>query len=626
MDIKLVEQKAKLLRKWSLISTSEAASGHPTSCLSAADLGAVLFEKYFRYDLGNPTAINNDRFVLSKGHASPLFYALYAMCGVMPIEELKKLRAFGSPLEGHPTPSFMYTDAATGSLGQGMSVAAGLAYGIKKEFQTVEFASLPKVFVILGDGELAEGQVWEAANFASHYGLNNLIAIADINRLGQSDETMFGYKVEEYMGRFSAFGFEVLAIDGHSLFEIDKAYEAAISNTTGKPYIIIAKTYKGKGIKLLENAENWHGKALPKDKLEEALRELGEVDDGLKFELGKPHVYPEPQSDTTPGSEVHLAESQREDTEYKIGEAIATREVYGEMLASLGDRHREIYALDGDMKNSTFSEKFLVKHSERFIECFIAEQNMVGVAMGLSRLGKKPFVSTFDSFLTRAADQIRMSAISQANITFCGSHVGVSIGEDGPSQMGLENLGLFGAIPHAVIFQPCDAVSTAKIMPLLYQHRGISYIRTLRPKTPVLYASAEEFMIGGSKILRESEQDILTIVGVGITVHEALKAYERLKAEGITVRVIDAYSLKPLDTQTLLTALSQTKKNIILTVEDYYSHGGLYSFVLEALSQTVAHVEKLALDHMTRSGKKDDLLKDAGIDAEGIVQKVKQLV
>ncbi|CAN5189188.1 transketolase [soil metagenome] len=615
MNSDLIAQKAKVLRKWSLISTSEAASGHPTSCLSAADLGAVLFEKYFRYDLDNPTLISNDRFVLSKGHASPLFYALYAMSGVMPLSDLKTLRQFNSNLEGHPTPAFKYTDAATGSLGQGLSVGAGMAYGIKNEI-----GNSPKVFVMLGDGEMAEGQIWEAANFASHYKLDNLIVIADVNRLGQSDETMFGHHIEEYMARFTAFGFEVIAIDGHNLFEIDKAYSEATQNTSGKPYAIIAKTYKGKGVSFLENADGWHGKALPKDKLEDALKELGEVDDTLRFELPMPTVI-QGESKASDSGQARMT-----DSEYKTDDLIATREVYGAVLAKLGDTNPAIYALDGDMKNSTFSQDFLASHPERFVECFIAEQNMVSVAVGLSRLGKVPFVSTFDSFLTRAADQIRMAAISKANISFCGSHIGVSIGEDGPSQMGLENIGLFATIPDAVIFEPSDAVSTSKIVPLLAEHKGISYLRTLRPKLPVLYDNAEEFKIGGSKILKQSEKDELTVVAVGITVHEALKAYDMLEKDGILVRIVDCYSLKPIDADTLKLCVSETLKPLMITVEDYFMHGGLGDLVLNAVNGTGATVKKLALDHISRSGKPADLLKDAGIDAESIVAAVKKMI
>lgn len=612
MDIQQVEQKAKLLRKWSLISTTEAGSGHPTSCLSAADLTAVLFEKYFHYNIDNPLSLHNDRFVLSKGHASPLFYALYAMSGAFPLEDLKNLRKFSSNLEGHPTPHFKFTDAATGSLGQGLSVAAGMAYISQNE--KLGF----KTFVMVGDGEMAEGQIWEAANFSSHNKLQDLILISDINRLGQSDPTMFEHHMEEYIQRFNSFGFDVIAIDGHNLFEIDKAFQAATTNTSGRPYAILARTFKGKGISFLEDKDNWHGKALKKEDLEKALSELGEVEDSLRFDLQKSRVIPEGDESRLMGSQHRDPIALLQDDMFLDQSEIATREVYGQMLAKLGERDKRIYAIDGDMKNSTFSQDFLKIHPERFIEGFIAEQNMVGVAVGLSRLGKIPFVSTFSAFLTRACDQIRMAAVSQANISFCGSHVGVSIGEDGPSQMGLEDISMFGSIPESIIFQPADGMSTAKILPLIAEHKGISYIRTLRPKTPFIYSKDEEFKIGGSIVLKSSRDDLLTIVASGITVHEALKAHEILSQEGIHVRVLDCYSVKPIDKQGLLDSLRATTKTIIVTVEDHFSHGGLGDFVLDALSHENAIVEKLAVTHISRSGKPAELLHDAGIDAESI--------
>lgn len=613
-----MEQKAKLLRKLSLISTTEAGSGHPTSCLSAADLGAVLFEKYFHYDLENPLDIHNDRFVLSKGHAAPLFYALYGMSGAFPLDDLKDLRKLSSNLEGHPTPHFKYTDAATGSLGQGLSIAAGMAYVSQKE--KLGF----KTFVMLGDGEMAEGQIWEAANFASHNSLQDLVVIADVNRLGQSDPTMFEHQMEKYVARFEAFGFEVVSIDGHNISEIDKAFASAVTNTSNKPFAIIARTFKGRGISFLEDKDNWHGKALKKEDLQKALEELGEVDDSLRFELGKPAVILE-------GSEGSIQSGTKDSSTLSqndmiFDKEIATREVYGQMLAKLGVVDKRIYAIDGDMKNSTFSQDFLKAHPDRFIEGYIAEQNMVGVAVGISRLGKIPFVSTFSAFLTRACDQIRMAAVSQANISFCGSHVGVSIGEDGPSQMGLEDIAMFGAIPDSIIFQPSDGMSTAKVLPLIAKHKGISYIRTLRPKTPILYKNDDQFEIGGSKILRSSSEDLVTIIATGITVHEALKAHEALEQEGIHVRIVDCYSIKPIDQKTLKLCLSETMKPIIVTVEDHFSHGGMGDFVLEALAHENAHVEKLAVTHISRSGTPVELLRDAQIDAGSIVSTVKRLL
>jgi len=608
-----LQEKAKVVRKWSLLSTTEAGSGHPTSCLSAADIGTVLFDKYFSYDLKNPLNEANDRFILSKGHAAPLLYTLFAMSGAMPLEEVKTLRKFGSPLEGHPMPGFPYSDAATGSLGQGLSVGAGLAYLAQKE--KLSF----KTYVLMGDGELAEGQVWEAANFASYYKLNNLIAIADVNGLGQSQETMFRHSIDEYVSRFRAFGFEVLAIDGHNLSQIDKAFNDALHNETGKPYAIIAKTSKGKGVSFLEDKDNWHGKPLKKEDLEKALKELGDVDDALQFVLRKP-------ASSKAGKTVTQSESSvLSSTHFKVGEEIATREVYGQVLAELANNNAAIYALDGDVKNSTFSQDFKKVHPERFVECFIAEQNMVGVATGFSRLQRIPFVSTFASFFTRAADQIRMAAIGQANIKFVGSHAGVSIGEDGASQMGLEDIALFGTLPETVVLHPSDAVSTVKLIPQMVSHKGLSYLRTLRPKTPVLYGPDEEFHIGGSKILRSSKDDLLTIMAAGITVHEALKAYELLQKEDISVQVIDCYSIHPLDEETLLASVRVTEQNMVITVEDHFEHGGLGDFVLEALSGSGTWVEKMAVSKISHSGKQAELLHDAHIDADCIVAKVQEL-
>ena len=606
-----LQQKAKLIRKWALISTTEAGSGHPTSCLSAADLATVLFEKYFTYDLANPLNLYNDRFVLSKGHASPLLYTLFGMAGAYSLEELRTLRKFGSRFEGHPVPNFVYTEAATGSLGQGLSVAAGLAWLAKRE-------NLPyKTFVLTGDGELAEGQVWEAANFAAHENLDNLIAILDINRLAQSQETMFGHDIEKYVTRFRSFGFEVMMIDGHDLNEIDKAFEAATKNTNGKPYAIIAKTFKGKGISFLENKDNWHGKPLKKDELQKALEELGNVDDKLNFKLKKP------AQTKLPGKvfgEMAVEMSFDKNKEY------ATREVFGEVLVKLGEKNKGIYVLDADVKNSTFTEGFQKVFANRFGECYIAEQNMVSVAAGLSRLGKIPFVATFAAFFSRAADQIRMARVSEANIKFVGSHVGVSIGEDGPSQMGLEDIALFGTLPDAVVLQPSEATSTAKLVPHMVAHKGFSYMRTLRSKTPVLYDDAEEFPVGGSKILRQSGNDQLTIAATGITVFEALKAADELKIERINIRVIDCYSISPIDKDTLTKCLQETKRKILITVEDHYEHGGMGDFAAAAVAGEDGHVIKMAVTKISQSGTKDELLDDAGISAAHIVALVKEMI
>ncbi|MBD0331174.1 MAG: transketolase [Chitinophagaceae bacterium] len=606
-----LQQKAKLIRKWSLISTTEAESGHPTSCLSAADLCAVLFNNYFTYDLANPLNIYNDRFVLSKGHASPLLYALFGIAGAYPLEELKTLRKFGSRFEGHPVPTFVYTEAATGSLGQGLSVGAGLAWLAKHE-------NLPyKTYVLTGDGELAEGQVWEAANFASHENLDNLIAVLDINRLAQSQETMFGHDIEKYATRFQAFGFEVISIDGHDLNAIDKAFDAATNNKSGKPYAIISKTFKGKGISFLENKDGWHGKPLKKDELQRALEELGDVDDNLRFNLKKPAGVKLPQNS---------AERISVDRTFDKNKEYATREVFGQVLTKLGEKNKNIYVLDADVKNSTFTETFQKSFPGRFAECYIAEQNMVSMAAGLSRLGRIPFVATFAAFLTRAADQIRMARVSEANIKFVGSHVGVSIGEDGPSQMGLEDIALFGAIPDTVILQPSDAVSTTSLVSQMAEHKGFAYMRTLRPKTAVLYDNTEDFRIGGSKILRESQNDLVTVAATGITVFEALRAADELRGEGINIRVIDCYSINPIDKNTLTKCLNETEKKILITIEDHFLHGGMGDFAATAVSGINGQVIKMAVKHISCSGTKDQLLNDAGINAAHIVAQVKNLI
>lgn len=612
-NIKNLEEKAKLIRKWSMISTTEAESGHPTSCLSAADLTTVLFDKYFTYDLANPLNVYNDRFVLSKGHAAPLLYSLFGVAGAYPLEEIKTLRKFGSRFEGHPTPKFIYAEAATGSLGQGLSVGAGLALLAKREKYSA------KTFVLLGDGELAEGQVWEAANFASYHELNNLVAILDINRLAQSGETMFGHHMEKYIDRFKGFGFEVISINGHNLEEIVAAFEKAVNNTTQKPIAIVAETIKGRGISFLEDKEGWHGKALKKDELQKALAELGNIDDNLRFTFKKPRQLQLPKEDFEP---IAIEMSFEKNKEY------ATREVFGEALTKAGEKNKDIYALDADVKNSTFTLDYLKAFPERFVECYIAEQNMVSVATGLSRLGKIPFVATFGAFLVRAADQIRMARVSQANIKFVGSHVGVSIGEDGPSQMALEDIALFGALPDTVIFQPADAMSTVKLTSLMAEHHGFVYMRTLRPKTPVLYDDTEEFAIGGSKILRQSTTDVLTIAATGITVFEALKAADELKAQGINVKVVDCYSINPIDKNTLLNCIQATKKKILITVEDHFAHGGMGDFATAAVvsDDIKIHVEKLAVTHISESGTKEQLLHDAGIDAASIVAKVNSLI
>jgi len=604
-----LEEKAKLVRKWCMVSTTEAGSGHPTSCLSAADITTVLFDRYFSYDLNNPLSLYNDHFVLSKGHAAPLLYTLFGMAGAYPLEELKTLRKFGSRFEGHPVPNYKYADAATGSLGQGLSVGAGLALVAKREGYGT------KTYVLTGDGELAEGQIWEAANFAAHEKLDNLVAILDINRLGQSQETMFGHHMREYVKKFKAFDFEVITINGHNYEQINQALQES-QRPNGRPFAIIAKTFKGYPISLLKNKDGWHGKALKKEELEKALKQLEPINDDLRFELKKPAQAKLPS---------RAGATTAKTSEFEQGKQYATREVFGDVLAQLGEQNKEIYALDGDVMNSTFTQTFKKAHAERFVECYIAEQNMVSVAAGLSRMGKIPFVATFAAFLTRAADQVRMARVSEANIKFVGSHVGVSIGEDGPSQMGLEDISLFGTIPNCVVLQPCDAVSTAQLVSQMMTHDGFAYMRTLRPKTALLYKSEDTFDIGGSKVLRQSDNDVLTVAATGITVFEALKAADELQKENISIRVVDCYSVHPVDAMTLKKCLNETKQRIVITVEDHFYHGGLGDFVAEALSGQHGQVIKMAVQKISQSGTMDELLGDAGIDARHIVEKVKSV-
>ncbi|MDE0327252.1 MAG: transketolase [Candidatus Poribacteria bacterium] len=610
-----LKQKATNLRIHSIVSTSEAGSGHPTTCLSAADIVSALFFHAMRYDTTNAQNPNNDRFILSKGHAAPLLYAAYAEAGIIPTEKLRTLRQIDSILEGHPTPRFEWTEVATGSLGQGLSLGLGMALNGK-----YLDASDYRVYVLLGDGETAEGGVWEAAALASHYELNNLIGIVDVNALGQSQRTMYTFDVDTYCQRFEAFGWQAIGIDGHDFDEILPALEQAKASTE-KPTMIIAKTFKGKGVSFLENADNWHGKALAQgEELDKALAELGPLsaDEGTSpLQIESPNA--------TSVSENGSAVTECEPPDYPPDEDVATRSGYGTGLAKLGSVNPDVVALDGDTKNSTYAEQFMELHPNRYFEMFIAEQNLVGAGIGLAKRGKIPFVSTFAAFLSRAYDQIRMSAISQANIKYAGSHCGVSIGEDGPSQMGLEDIAMFRAIPGAVVLYPSDAIAAERLVAEAAAHEGIVYLRTSRPKTAILYDAAESFPIGGCKVVRESSEDKVTVVAAGVALHEALKAHEILAQDGIAIRVIDLYSIKPIDAEALQKAASETN-NTLITVEDHYPEGGLGDAVLEAVATKGIYVHKLAVTGMPRSGKPEELLEYHGISANAIVQKVKELM
>lgn len=608
-DIELLKGIANQLRIHSITATTAAGSGHPTSCCSAADIVATLFFGHLRYDAKNPHYYNNDRFILSKGHAAPLLYAAWAENGFIPVSELDKLRQFGNDLEGHPTPRLAFADVATGSLGQGLGVGVGMALAArldKLDYNT---------YVLMGDGEIAEGSVWEAASLAGIYKLNNLVGIVDANRLGQSQATAFGHDVSVYAKRFEAFGWRTEVIDGHDIEEI-----AEVLGGVGlgeKPLVIIAKTYKGAGVSFLQDQDNWHGKPLSK---EEAARAIAELQPSSRSGLGVP--IPSPSSLPAPAN---AAPAAYPPLTYKLGELIATREAYGTALVRLGEVDLRIVAVDGDTKNSTYAEKFFKKFPERSTECFIAEQNMVAVATGFGTRGKSPFASTFATFFTRAYDQIRVAGISSANLKLVGSHVGVSIGEDGPSQMALEDIAMMRAVVGSVVLYPSDAVSAEKLLEQMAIHRGLQFLRTSRPKTPVIYGNDEAFPFGGAKVLKQAAGDKITVVSAGVTLFEALKAADLLKADGITITVIDAYSIKPLGRDIILAAAKKTG-GTVLTVEDHYPEGGLGDAVAGELSGDGIKVHKLAVTSLPRSGKAAELLAFYGLDAAGIVKKVKALV
>lgn len=604
-----LEKIARLIRYFSLVSTTQAGSGHPTSSLSAADLmTGLMFGGTFRFDADRPGHPNNDRLIFSKGHASPLFYALWTAAGKVTEQELMTMRKFGSPLEGHPTIAFPYTEASTGSLGQGLSVGLGMAMNARF------IDKLPyRTYVLLGDSEMAEGSQWEALEIASYYKLDNLMGIMDVNRLGQRGETMYGHDLSVYEKRVSSFGWETFVVDGHSMSEILAAYEKALL-VREKPVMVIAKTIKGKGISFIEDKNGWHGRALKKEELGRALEELGPVDTSVRGEIAKP-------ADLKPEK---LLPSEAKDISYPNDKPIATRHAYGNALARIFPQFPDIVVLDAEVSNSTFAEIFRNAHPGHFFEMYIAEQNMVGTALGLSRRGKVPFVSTFAAFLTRAFDQIRMSQYSDANIKFCGSHAGVSIGEDGSSQMGLEDIAMFRTLLHSVVLYPSDAISTEKLVEEAADHKGIVYLRTTRKDTPIIYTSGEEFPIGGSKVLRSSNEDAVTVVGAGITLHEALAAHDTLRQEGIFIRVIDLYSVKPLDKTTLKTAARVSQA--IITVEDHFAEGGMGEAVRSVMADIDIPIHCLSVQKMPMSGKPDELLEYEGISKNAIMEKVKEIL
>lgn len=615
---KSIRDVAKRLRIWSLKMTTEAGSGHPTTCLSCAEIMAALFFGEMRWDPSRPERNDADLFVLSKGHAAPILYAALYEAGAIRDDPLS-LRKFGSALEGHPTPNCPWVRLATGSLGQGLSMACGMAYAKKLDGLSGH------VFCLLGDGETAEGSVWEAAHFASHYKLSNLVAIVDVNGLAQSGPPAFGSDPAVYARRFEAFGWKAAVVDGHDLEALSAAFAEARSSD--RPFAIAAKTAKGKGVSFLEGKDGWHGKPVPKERLAEALSELGE---------------PGPQEERSASAARCLGDARREgilfprrgggrqggrewagwEPPYREGQEIATRQAYGEALARLGERLPSVVVLDGDVKNSTYAEIFAKKFPDRYVECYIAEQNMVGAGLGLAAMGKIPFVSSFAVFLTRAFDFIRMAAYSRPpHLVLCGSHTGTSIGEDGPSQMGLEDISMMRSVFGAAVLCPSDAVSADRLVQEAARTNGIVYLRTMRPRTPVIYPAKEKFPVGGSKTLRRSRRDRAAIVACGIAVHEALKAYELLRKKGIFVRVIDAYSIAPLDEKAIRAAAKETGR--IIAVEDHCASGGLGEAVAGAVAG-VAPVIHLAVREIPRSGRPEELLAAYKINAAAIAAAVRR--
>jgi transketolase len=602
----VLKKVAARLRIHSLCMTTRAGSGHPTTCLSMADLAACLFFSEMRYNVDDPGDWGNDEFVLSKGHAAPILWAAYAEAGIIQEEELIDLRKISSRLEGHPTPRMNWVKAATGSLGQGLSVGVGLAVAQKLG------RSRGRTFVLMGDGECAEGAVWEAAGAASHLGLDNLVAIVDVNRLGQSEATMYGHDLGAYARKFRAFGWEVHRVNGHDIQAILEALSKA--RAARGPAVVLAKTIKGKGVSFLEDKNGWHGKPLKEEELQKALYEIGPIPDVASRKLVRP-----PKKALRPDWKKAFA---FERTAY--AEKTATRLAYGIALEKLGRINDRVVALDGDVKNSTYAEKFFASFPGRSFQSYIAEQNMVGMGLGMSIKGFIPFLATFAAFLTRAHDQIRMAAYSFANIKLCGSHVGVSIGEDGPSQMGLEDLAVFRPIPGCVVLYPSDAFSAEACVEAAARHQGLVYIRTTRPATRLLYSKKEEFPIGGSKVLRQGDGDAATVIAAGITVLEALKAHDELKKENIGLRIIDAYSIQPLDRETIGRAASQTGGRVVVA-EDHFPAGGLGEAVAVALAGK-ARIVHLCVRELPRSGKPEELLEAYGISASHIVRAVRDLI
>jgi transketolase len=610
---------AQQLRVDSIRSTTAAGSGHPTSSMSAADMMAVLMSKYLRFDFSQPHSPNNDHFVLSKGHAAPLLYAMFKAAGSMSDAEMLTLRRLGSPVEGHPVPLIPGVDVATGSLGQGLPIGVGIALAGKY------LDKLPyRVWVLMGDSETAEGSVWEGFDKAAHYNLSNLTAIIDVNRLGQRGQTELGWNVQAYAERARAFGWHAIEIDGHDLREIDNAFGAAVT-TDDKPVVIVAHTLKGKGVSFVENFNGWHGKAIPKDQEAAAIQELG-GERHITVQVQKPDETAQPASTGT-ARPLQLPA-------YEKGTKVATRKAYGDALKALGASRPDVVALDGEVSNSTYADEFAKAYPERYFEMWIAEQQLVAAAVGLQVRGYKPFASTFAAFFSRAYDFVRMAAISRAHLKLVGSHAGVSIGQDGPSQMALEDLAAMRAVHGSTVLYPSDGNQAANLLSQMVDMDSIVYMRTTREATDIIYGPDEHFRIGGARILRGSHNDAVLVIGAGITLYEALKAHDRLREEGIDIRVIDLYSVKPIDHDTVHQSARQTNGNVIV-VEDHWIEGGLGSAVADAFAGEGSapsydgpplKLLKLAVTEMPGSGTPEEMLHWARIDADAIVDAVKLLV
>jgi transketolase len=600
-----MRELAQQLRVDAIRASAAAGSGHPTSGMSAADLMAVLFSNHLRYDFAAPENKANDHLVFSKGHASPLLYALYKAAGAIDDEELLTFRKFDSRLQGHPTPEIPWVDVATGSLGQGLPIAVGIALAARLEKSDL------RVWTLCGDSELAEGSMWEAFEHAGYNALGNLIAVVDVNRLGQRGPTMHEWDTSKLAARAAACDWHVQEIDGHDFEAIDDAYAQALASDL--PAVIFARTKKGSGVSAVEDEPGWHGKPLADP--EAAIEELGGIR-SLSVSVQTP----------PPARPFEIERAAVERPAYEVGEKVATRGAYGDALAWIASIDERVVALDAEVGNSTYAERFAKQHPDRFFEMYIAEQQMVAAAVGMQVRGWKPFASTFGAFLSRAYDFVRMGAISDADLKLCGSHVGVSIGADGPSQMALEDIAAFRAVLGSVVLYPSDANQTVQLLDAMREHRGISYMRTTREATPVLYEPGESFRIGGSHTLRSSDEDSVTLVGAGITLRECLAAADELAGKGISARVIDLYSVKPVDAETIVKAAKET--GAVVTVEDHWEEGGIGEVVATALADSgiSTKLERLAVTERPGSGPPQDLLAAAGIDAEHVISAATKLV